>query len=180
MDIKHLKSLSHTIYPQISLALTILKTEFKLVSNDMNILYRKPGYITNNFFELYCINPRIAIRNGSFSLDVERKLLNYYDKSLYDYLKLSVLERIGFYKSREGFPFKSFKKGIIEYKHNFFCIFLVIIISIVSITPKYLMLFFVACFVFFRHISLNKTISFFNKLKVHQVDNVLNAKSSDI
>jgi glycosyltransferase involved in cell wall biosynthesis len=180
LDINYLKALEPTIFPQITLCLMILKKEFRLIANNMNILFREPGYVTGNFFELYCLKPRMAIKNAQLKSDDEKKLLNHTEKSLREFIKLSVLERIGFYKSKVGLPFKSFVKGFQEYKSKIRNIIFLILIYIISKTPRIILLPMVIIAVFLKEKSFKKAINYQYQLVEHIEKNILKSRSSDV
>ena len=180
IDMACLRSLKPTIFPQITLCLTILQNEFCLIAHDMNLLYREPGYITGNFFELYCLKPREAVKNANYKSEIEDQLLKHTEKSLKEFVRLSALEKIGFYKSKEGLPFKSFKKGIEEYKSNLNNLFLLTLIFLISKSPKLVILstVYIAKFIEFK--SIRKVIDYNNKLTQHLKKNIISSRSSDV
>ena len=180
IDLSFFKTLNPTIFPQITLCLTILQNEFCLIAHNKNLLFRETGYITNNFFELYCLKPREAIRNANFKGEIQIQLLKHTEKSLNEFVKLSALEKIGFYKSKEGLPFKSFKKGIKEYKSNLNNLFLITLIFLISKSPKSVILstVYIAKFIEFK--SIRKVIDYSEMLTQHMKKNIISSRSSDV
>ncbi len=180
LDMAYLKSLNPTIFPQITLCLTILQNEFCLIAHDMNLLFRETGYITGNFFELYCLKPREAIKNANYNNKTENQLLKHTEKSIKEFVRLSALEKIGFYKSKEGLPYKSFKKGIKEYKSNLNNLFLLILIFLISKSPKSVILciVFIAKFIEFK--SIRKVIEYRDMLTQRIKKNIVSPRSSDV
>jgi glycosyltransferase involved in cell wall biosynthesis len=180
IDMACLKSLKPTIFPQITLCLRILQNEFCLIAHDMNLLFRETGYITHNFFELYCLKPREAVKNANYNSEIENQLLKHTEKSIKEFVKLSVLEKIGFYKSKEGLPYKSFKKGIKEYNSNISNLFLLNIIFLISKTPKSVILSIVYIGKFIEFKSIRKVIDYRDMLTQHVKKNIISSRSSDV
>jgi len=180
IDLDYFKSLEPTIFPQVTLSLMILKKDFCLVAHDMNLLWREAGYITGNFFELYCLKPRFAIKNANYNLDDTNRLLKHTENSLREFIKLSVLERIGYYKSKQGFPISSFKRGFQEYKGSIKNLFLLLIIFLVSRSPRILIMGTVYIAKFLKYKSIKKVQEFRSVLTKHIEKNIQNSRSSDV
>ena len=103
LDIEAFRRCSPTIFPQVTLCLAALRSRFVLSVRRKVVVERNPGHRVRNFFELYCLGIRDAIKNAGWT-DAERLLLPATEQSLPQFLKLQVLERCGHYDSREGMP----------------------------------------------------------------------------
>ena len=180
IDIDKLKTLPSTIFPQITLSLNLLQKDFILIANEKNILWREAGYESGNFFELYCLKPREAIRYSKISLDEKKDLLKFSEKSLKEFLKLSILERVGFYKSKKGFPFNNLTSAIGEYKNSLLNLLYVITIFFISKTPRKFILSVVLLNIAIKNLSIKKAFIYKENLDNHIKLNVSKAKSSDV
>lgn len=180
LDINYLKSCSPTIFPQITLALAILKNNFRFIACEASIVWREPGYITSNFFELYCINPRLAIKNAHMDQIIEKNLLKFTEKSLRDYVKLSILERIGYYHSKVGFPLRTLMLGFKEYKMNLLNIAIMVLCYMISKAPKIFILYMVITFKALKSFSLKKGLEYKRDLDLHVYSKIEKAKFSDV
>jgi glycosyltransferase involved in cell wall biosynthesis len=180
INIKTLKLLPSTIFPQITLALNILHNNFVLVANETKILWREPGYTSGNFFELYCLKPRQAIRYSLFLPEDKKKLLKFTESSLRDFVKLAILEKIGFYKSKRGFPFSNLVNSFKEFKNSPYNLILVILIFIISKLPKLLILSLTLLSISIKKLSILEAIKYKKNLNKHIDVHILKAKSSDV
>lgn len=179
LDINYLKSLTPTIFPQITLSLKILQKEFYFIASSQVIVFREPGYVANNFFELYCLMPRFAIKNAVWRSE-EKKLLDFASKSLTQFLKLQLMERIGYYKSKSGLPWRSVKSAMNEFYYSPIKLPLIFAIFIISKLPRSFASGLYLFFLLLKTFSISKTINAYEKLKSHINRNIDFGKSADV
>jgi glycosyltransferase involved in cell wall biosynthesis len=178
-DMSYLKALTPTIFPQITLSLLMLQREFCLIASSQPIVFREPGFVTKNFFELYCLMPRSAIKNAAWKSE-EKKLLNFASKSLKQFIRLQLMERIGYYKSKSGLPWGSVKSAINEFGFSPINLPLILGIFLISKMPRQLATNLYLLVVFIKTLSVEKTISKYEKLKSHRCENIDFAKNADV
>ncbi len=135
IDLANIKSLPDTVFPQVTLALEILKNKFLFVINNSVIINRDPGVFLNNFFDLYLLGVRRAIRYSSWS-DAEKVLLPIMENNLHDFVRLQKEERLGYYHSRKGLPLSTWLEGWKVYASNWRNRCELILILIYSIIPR--------------------------------------------
>lgn len=139
IDLIELKGLAPTTFPQLTLALKLMEFEFKYLASNKRIVIRRPGYHTKNFFKLYCIQPRLAIRNANQLSDVEVGLLRKTRENLRAFVYLSILERQGHYSSSVPIESKDLVAAWGEYNFSLAALFYISLIGITRITPLILL-----------------------------------------
>lgn len=178
-NLEYLLDLEPTIFPQITLALEILKHDFIFAVSSTKILLRQPGYVTKNFFELYCINPRLAIKYARIDLTDENKLLQHTEQSLREFVKLQILEKVGYFSSKNGLPLATFLKGWKEFQglQNKFYI---LAIYLISLQPKSLIYYSFLLLKLLKTFSITKAIEQKNLIDDHYRKNILKTKTADV
>lgn len=179
INLDYLQNLKPTIFPQITLALKILKYDFILAVSDTKILLRQPGYVSKNFFELYCINPRLAIKNAQLSPKNESKLLRHTEQSLREFVKLQFLEKIGYFYSKSGLPLATFLKGWKEFTGLNNKLY-VLLIYVISLQPKELIYYFFLLLKLLKTFSITKLLKEKTLIDNHYQNNILKTKTADV
>ena len=129
------QSLQKSVYPQLTLALnTLLSYNQFLVINEQ-IVTIDPGYVTNDFIKLYCINPVIAVNNSDLSIKHKTRLIKILSYNVKEFIKLQFLSRVGFYYSKKPTNLKTALSLISYYKYNFYVLFYTIFILIFTYLP---------------------------------------------
>lgn len=153
--------LPHTVFPQITLAIRVLNSQFGLMKSSEIIIKREPGYKTKNLFRLYCINPRLAIKNAAVKKFTD-KLLPFTEKFLTKFILIAIFLRMGIYLSEKKYNIQELKSAQIEYGHNFTATIKLYLVLIIMNTPKNIIYF----LYLIEKIFINKSISKgFNELK---------------
>lgn len=134
LDMTPLYLLPPTVFPQITLALLLLKEAFGLALIPKIVIQRSPGNVCGNFFELYCLKPRTAIRHAAWPR-YEAQLLRVTEKSLREFVRLEFFERVGKYVSKQGLPFTSLLAAFRDYRRSPVNICCLLAIGALSLVP---------------------------------------------
>lgn len=152
IDLRSIMSLPGTVFPQVTLALEVLKKRFSFMVRNSVIITRNPGFIFNNFFDLYLLGVRRAIRYSSWE-EAEGILIPAMEGNLNDFVRLEIEERLGCYHSRKGLPFGSWVEGWKEYGSNWRSRSKLLLILFISIIPPKLFRFSFYIYILFRRKS---------------------------
>lgn len=123
-------------FPQMTLALLLLKRNLQLAHRDVVTVKRIVGRVTNDFFQLYCLDLLEAVRQSDWP-EVECRLIAHFGgHSLRAFVRLQLLERVGRFQSRRGLPWATWKRGWRELGWNFTNCVLLIVILVTSRVPR--------------------------------------------
>lgn len=179
IDIASLRKMQPSVFPQLTLALLLLKKNFTLISSDTPLVQREPGYVTKNFFELYCLLPRVAIRHADW-VENEHKLLKYTEKNIFAFIKLQFLERVGYFKSKESIDLGRMVDAIIDFNFRPSVSAAIIAIYIISKMPNRIARIVFYSIIYTSKISFSAVLKKRSELKTHIKINISNAKISDV
>ena len=135
LDNEMLLAKKSTVFPQVTLCLELLKQIFIFVQVPIVVISRNPGVKCRNLFELYCLELRSAIRLANWP-EAEKILMPFTEVNLKDFVRLQICERAGILISTCGLPLDSWKKGWDEYGGRLYNRVYLIIIYIISRSPK--------------------------------------------
>jgi len=129
------ESIQKSIYPQLTLALNTLLSNNQFLVVDEQIVTIDPGYVTNDFITLYCINPVIAVNNSNLSVKDKNRLVKILSYSVKEFIKLQFLSRVGFYYTKKPTNFKKIYNLIIHYKYDPLVLFYSLFILVFAYLP---------------------------------------------
>ena len=137
IDLDRLVHLPSTVFPQVTLCIEMLKHRFLFATRNDVIVERNPGFVSSNFFQLYCLGVRSAIRHALCD-DANKYLMPETEKALQEFVFLEVMERAGVYLSREGLPINTWRAGWQDLGNSFGNKMRLILILVISRMPRVL------------------------------------------
>ena len=135
LNLERLKKLPVSTYPQITLALSLLQTRFDLCESSLQIINRKTGRVTNNLFKLYLIDIRQAIKNSQWQ-EATNRLLPSMRLFLKSFIKVQLMERAGYFYSKERITLSNLKLAWKEYENPIPERMYLILIFLISLIPR--------------------------------------------
>ena len=137
VNIRNMSNLPDSTYPQVTLALRLLRQRFNLCDASLPVIKRKTGRVFKNLFKLYLLDIRQAIMNSEWDFATKRLLPETGD-FLKSFIKVQLMERAGYFYSKERLNLITFTQAWREYTNSVPDRLYLIIIYIVNITPKFI------------------------------------------
>jgi hypothetical protein len=171
-------NIPNSVFPQITLSIMLLRNKFEIKHFDSIIISRNTGYISNNFFKLYCLGPRLAIKNSD-DIQFINVLLPETEKSINEFFSLQFQERIGYFISKTPISInllfqslKEFEKVILKLK--------LIFIYLCSKMPRSIAVFIYFIYILVKKRSLKQAKTSLVLLNNHYMYNLGLLESSDV